>query len=258
MTRLTCPEPLRPAPINAPALELAPAHLAWRAGPLAEGLPTHPALGGVVIQPAAVVLGLRGWEDAFEAPLPGVSPPALCACFDLEKLLRMALRQSGLAAETLASPACAAGLEAGAHTARRALAQAATRGLIHHYLDVTRQVVHDLSRGDATRWGVPAVLRCARECLTGARLAERGELVLGWSALREGAEDDTLDALITALLDGQPPRGELAEALGASLDTQRARMVPDRSPLPERVPDYDALQALLVRARLDPDAFAAP
>lgn len=254
---LICPEPLRPQPLRAPEA-LAPAHLVWRAGPAAEGLPTHPAMSGIVIQPAEVVLGLRGWEDAFEHLLPGAQPPTLCACFDLEKITRMALRQSGLAAETLASAACAEGLEPGARTARWMLAQAATRGLIHHYLDVTRQVVDDLSRGEGSRWGVSAVLRCARECLTGVLLAERGHLIMSWPSLVAHADTPALAALLDASQAADALTPALSRELGDALATQRARIIPEASPLPERVPGYDALQALLVRARLDPDTFAQP
>lgn len=100
---------LPPTPLPAVPSELsqqdAPPLLGWGAisSPALCGLPDAPRrLGGLCLHPAAHLLGLRAWRDTFEGLLSereGERTPWVV--FDLEKMLRMLLRQSTLALEVL-------------------------------------------------------------------------------------------------------------------------------------------------------------
>lgn len=177
-------------------------------------LAERPRLGGVFVTPARRALGLRGWEDAYEG-LAGENPWVI---FDLEKLIRMALRQSGLAFELLTSAATWSRAEFGA----RAIARAAvTRDLIEHYHDVARPLLDDEAEASRWRW---------RSLLSGWALATRGEVSRNVATLTELAGTAEQTPAVAARLIDEMLAGDA---------------------LPRRPADYDWLEESLVNARME-------
>ena len=187
---------------------------------------TH-SLAGIVVHPAHVVLGLAGWEDAFEGILPACKTPVVL--FDLEKLLRMMLSQSGLAAEILAAPTLVAAPPG--FDPRALLDALATTRLLDHYRQLPRaRHIEDL-----------------RGLMTGALLARTGQLSLRPQTLLLAlAEVMDTAPLHAALLDGE------ASALARAEDSLRALWGRGEgtNSLPARPLGYDAASAMLVAARM--------
>lgn len=204
---------------------------AW-SGPDVCAVPSPRRLGGVFVTPADVVLGLRGWPDAHEwIDAPSGAPVAL---FDLEKIMRMMLRQDVLALHILGA--------AGSHhpdsehsgVAREVVRMCLHKGIARHYIDVAR----GLRARPFEAWEPGALA----PVITGAALVAHGvfalnvrELVALWP---HGAVRDSVD----------DPQDEVA-ARGA-LAACQALLEGDHCALPERPTDYDAACALLVEQRL--------
>lgn len=205
-------------------------------------------VGGVLVQPADVVLGIRGWEDAFEdtLALAGHDRPVPYALFDIEKIVRMMLHQSGLAFEVLASPVVLAGDE---FKARRVLEAAITHEILHHYRDVAAGTLARLDEAEGEGAWAADVLDIARHALTGVALAQGRVDFRLWplvadfgdagleGLLREVERSDTID-----------PTG-LAE-FGRHVDDLVERIDPDAARLPDRPRDYDWLDEFVVANRL--------
>ena len=151
--------------------------------------------------------GLRPWDDALEGAAPG--PWVL---FEVEKLVRMALRQSGLAFEALTSAVCW-----GTFPARDIARAAVTKQLLRYYRDVARPLRDGAT--DSNRW---------RALLTGAALAKHGIV---------SRDITTLRSLLDAPADPEPAVVvELLDAL-------------ESSNLPSRPTDYDYLNDVVVSYR---------
>lgn len=166
-------------------------------------------LVGVFVTPATEVLGLRAWDDADEG-----ADPAPWVLFDVEKLIRMALHQSGLAFEALTSAT-----SWGSFPAREIAQASVTSGILQYYRDVTTPLAD--GKTEQWRW---------RTLLTGALLT-RGIVSqsLPWlcDELQVASRFNQADfATLRALLDGP-------------------------SPLPGRPTDYDFVNDLIVRLRLE-------
>ena len=215
--------------------------------------------GGVLVQPARVVLGLRAFEDAFEAVTVSGQPLVL---FDLEKITRMALRQSGLALQILGQPG-AAWLARGWHP-HELLRACVSREVLSCFADVTARAAwraqqrlepgaqEALDDGDA-------LLMELAQLLTGATLARDGALSYGvpellgsWPALsarailQEVCERGRRDALDAARRTSAG-RGALVQ----SVQMLRAWLEPSRAvALPARPADYEGAQQQLIQARL--------
>ncbi len=225
-----------------------PAHfLALWSGRAVHGFTSPERVGGVVVQPADVVLGIRSWDDAFEGILEvaqwGNAAPF--ALFEVEKIVRMMLHQSGLAFEILASPAV---LHDADFPARRIVDAAVTRGVLHHYRDVAQGQIARLERAQGQGVRPADLLDIARHALTGVALADGlvdfhlWELVDAYGSstleglLREAPHDAKLD-------DGY--RADFARAVESLIE----RIDPDAAKLPDNPEDYDYLNDLVVTQR---------
>ena len=129
--------------------------------------------GGVFVQPATDVLGLRAWEDAWEGVLKDNSHP--WAMFELEKIMRMLLAGSGLAFDILASPHIAHlhGLEA--HFGQTLLTHLLQNRIFSHHLALL-----------PPHWPphpTPQALWRLRSALTGALLAKTHAVSTSWEHL---------------------------------------------------------------------------
>lgn len=208
-------------------------------GPAVVGFEAPWRLGGVVVQPAHIVLGLKPWEDAFEGVLsPAHHAPIPWVRFDLEKLIRMALHQSGLALELLGGVT----VEPGPVDPHAIAAAAITRGQLGYWRDVTRRGVAT-PPADALEW-----LALVRRLLTGCALAQEARFVAWLPELLAQHAPAALVPHVHAALAGEPPDhaacASLLSALWARLDPAAP------CALPERPADYAGLEQLLVSERL--------
>lgn len=169
-----------------------------------------PRCVGCFVEPATTVLGLRAWDDAREG-----ATPMPWALFEVEKFVRMALRQSGVAFEALVAPA----VWSRNFDGRAVAAAAVTRGILTYYDDVSRGLEHDF---EPWRW---------RSLLTGALLATKGRVSL---------DDATLQRELGA---SEHPDADEVDAFRA--------MLRNRDALPERPQRFDWLDHLVVSLRCD-------
>ncbi len=220
---------------------------AW-SGPSVHGFDSPLRLGGVVVQPAEVVLGIRGWEDAFEQVLeagPDQSPVPV-ALFEVEKIVRMMLHQSGLAFEILTSPAVL--FDASAFDARAVVEAAVTADIIHHYRDIAGGWLERLAESEGRGARAPDVLDVFRHALTGLGLMH-GEVDFRLWAAVERYADGELEGLLREVQRGAKIAGELLDEL---LDRGRqlvADLSPEDAALPASPNDYDGLNDLVVSLR---------
>lgn len=138
-------------------------------GRAVHGFDSRLRLGGVVVQPAEVVLGIRAWDDAFEGVFELDEEPVPYALFEVEKIVRMMLHQSGLAFEILASPAM---LHDEEFPARRIVDAAVTRGILHHYRNVASGWMARLVETQGQGAEPADVLDVVRNALTGRALVD--------------------------------------------------------------------------------------
>ncbi len=230
-------------------------HLVQFGGGQINGFSCAERVGGVFVQPAQVVLGLKAWDDAFEGVLAGETPWVL---FEAEKIVRMLLRQSGLALEILASPVAAnfgAGL--GVDFDPLALVRGAiTREIVLYYRDVTRLGVSRLlALVESARFDDPCLLDnwgwlqdLFRNLLTGCVLGQQGNVCLHLEHLLDSQIADGVRELLNEGFVGNlAVLGELgkhAVRLQGFLEVERAQI------LPERPSNYDGLNDWLVAQRL--------
>lgn len=210
-------------------------------------------LGGVFVAPADEVLGIRLWNDACEGVLEpegverttGTTESIPWVAYDLEKILRMMLHQSGLALEILASPVV---LRQSEMDLRGIVEAAMTRGIVDHYLDVARGIVERASAVRDEREGQTEVWRDAiHQALVGLALCE-GRVSFSLSTLLEWRDEEGL----AAALEGGEAGGS------GDCDDLRARATglideleaSERAGLPESPRGYDALNDYLVQTRL--------
>ena len=229
------------------------AHLAAWAGPELSGYSSPTKIGGVVIHPAEVVLGLRGWDDAYEGTGEFGDTERQCpwVLFDLEKIIRMMLHQSGLALEILASPMCVDPdkLTATPIDARRIVESAITSDVLHHYADLVRSGRRRLGRL-GSEYDAYELLDSIRSGLTGMELAE-GSFAVDLDTLVERRAESALADVISSLREG----AELGSHAVEELDLQFGRWLdvleePGATPLPESPRDYAWLHDYLVERRL--------
>ncbi|RVU42606.1 hypothetical protein EA187_15575 [Lujinxingia sediminis] len=251
--KLSTLSPLSPPPQPSDALRRSadpipkPALLAWVEGPGAEGIETPWRLAGITILPASTLLGLRAFEDAYEDQLPGEAPDGsdcMRVIFDLEKLLRMALHQSVLALELLASPAPLQLHAPFNELAPVELAQAAiTSGVIRAYRGVLPSTLDAIDAGERM-----AALSGLRRLYTASLLHRDAVMGTDLGAQLLSCAPSPIAPIVEGWSDG-PLRPAQARALkdearrlDALLDLPGA--------LPERPHDYDLLHETLVAWRL--------
>lgn len=140
--------------------------------------------GGVFVTEPRTVMGLRGWDDARE----GIRAEIPWVLFDLEKIVRMALHQSGLAFEILTSPVCDPQSD---FPSRRVATSAFHAGLVSYYRDIALPLVEGTST-EFWRW---------RSLLTGWLLSTSGLVSHRLPELITRTNDDSLRGLVD---DGSP------------------------------------------------------
>ncbi|MFW5968470.1 MAG: DNA polymerase beta superfamily protein, partial [Persicimonas sp.] len=212
---LTFEKPAEMHPLESPAeaswAEWAGAHepparfLSVWSGPPVHGYDGPVRVAGVLAQPAELVLGIRSWNDAFEGTLDlsesGDEIPY--ALFEVEKIVRMMLHQSGLALEILASPTL---LVAGGNgrrggelfPARRIVESAITGDIIHHYRDVAGRWLERIEEAGRANLGEVDAREVARNALTGRALME-GRVAFDLWTLAERYGDGALVDLLRQL-----------------------------------------------------------
>ncbi len=188
------------------------------------GWRTPRQIAGIATAPAPQVLGLHAWDDARE----GLAIGTPWVIFDIEKLIRMLLRQSPLAYRVLASHLCAVDI---APIDREFILNAA----------VTQQLVRNI--------GLEAKNTIATTHRRDDVLGILAELAAGWALAR-----GHVDLHAAAVLGTHPEWNDLD--LESDADLRRAilslsdELLSLEAPLPERPADYDGLSTWLVNRRL--------
>lgn len=191
------------------------------AGPEVHGWPTARQIGGFISTPASTVLSLKQWDDARE----GVILGAPWVIFDIEKLVRMLLRQSPLAFRIVASHVCAHEVNP---ADRRYLLQAAT----------SAQLVRNIAAESAS----PQSRR------KDTQLNTLAELTAGWALARGHA-----DLHAATVLGSHPQWAQLdtssPDDVARAIDALRLELQTCDVALPEQPSGYDGLSRWLVDRR---------
>jgi hypothetical protein len=217
---------------------------AW-SGRAVHGFDSPLRLGGVVAQPAEVVLGLRAWEDAFEEThdLDEYNRPVPSVLFEVEKLVRMMLHQSGLAFEILASPVV---LLDQSFPARRIIESAVTTDILHHYRDVASGLVRRLVESNGQGATPADVLDAVRNALTGRALVDGRVGFDVWELAGEYGSE----ALLREVESGERVELELLGKVSAHVEGLLDDIRPDEATLPASPQEYDWLNDFVVSCRL--------
>lgn len=217
-------EPLEWGWSECPQLDAAqPRFVAQLSGAEVNGHDVPTRIGATFVRDARTICGLRAWDDATE----GVHDGTPWAAFEVEKLARMMLHQSGLAFELLASSR----VWSDDFAPRRIIQAAATSQLLTYYQDVAHPLTQGRLHDELWRW---------RSLLTGLLLARGGEVSLRLETLLERLDEDSFAGL---------PVGRLPTATVAA--DAHAEMIERAAPLPDRVSDYDWLDAWVADLRLN-------
>lgn len=224
----------------------------WSGQPL-HGYETPAKLGGVVVHDARCVLGIRAWDDAYEGVLSAADSDKTVpwVLFDVEKIVRMMLRQSGLAFEILASPVRATDGQLGGRSfpARRVIEAAIHQDILFYYRDLADSVDWSVE-GLASREYRLQIVDAVRNALTGLQLID-GRVVFELSALLDEVEADVAEA-VRALAEDDTIDDEQHELIRDRLATWCQRLeTPGVSALGEQPDDYDWLDELVVEQRLE-------
>jgi predicted nucleotidyltransferase len=180
-------------------------------------------------------------EDAQEVELVG---------HEIEKYLRLLAKPNGYVLEQILSPLVI--LTSAAHEELKALAQASlSRRLYHHYAGFARGQWREYQKPDAAKT-VKRLLYLHRVLMTGIVLLNEGivEANLERLNVRFGLDLTALIAAktreMTLVVGSTRPHEDAVTRLFARLDEAFVN-----SPLPEDVPNRDALSDFLVRTRLE-------
>lgn len=188
------------------------------------GWRTPRQIAGISTAPATQVLGLHAWDDARE----GLAIGTPWVIFDIEKLVRMLLRQSPLAFRVFASHLCAVDI---APIDREFILNAA----------VTQQLVRNI--------GLEAKNTITTTHRRDDVLGILAELAAGWALAR-----GHVDLHAAAVLGTHPEWNDLN--LESDADVRRAilsladELLNVGAALPELPADYDGLSTWLVNRRL--------
>lgn len=226
------------------ALERRPDYVCLWSGPEVSGYEGAPyRIGGFFAEPLESVVGLRPFADTIEGTvdLEGVEQSVPYVLFEIEKLVRMVLHQSGLAFELLASPCWieTADDEAPCRVARSILERGLASGILAHYREGAGSTLDDEADRDGRserEW-----LELVREVGTGAALVQgRATLHLGrlLASRKLGVERDEVALVREA--------EEVSPAVGPFLERLRDPIVG----LPDEPDAYAILDEWLVETRL--------
>lgn len=217
-------EPLELVWSDCPELVAArPRFVAQLTGAEVNGHDTPVRIGAAFVRDARTVCGLRAWDDAAE----GVHDGTPWAAFEVEKLVRMMLHQSGLAFELLAS----ARVWSDDFDGRRIIQAAATSQVLAYYEDVTHPLATGRLHEELWRW---------RSLLSGLLLARHGEVSFRLPTLLERLDE----VRFGGLAKGGVPTASIAADAHAELAERWAS-------LPNQVSDYDWLDDRVAHLRLN-------
>lgn len=212
------------------SLERPPAYVGIWSGPEVCGYAEAPyRIGGWFVEPVESVVGLRPFDDALEGTLEveEVDEPVPYVLFEVEKILRMMLRQSALALEVLSTPYWL-DAEDGSDPcgeSRDVVRRALAAEVVEAYRE---RAVGDADEG-ASEEELCGAVRQLATCV----------------ALGEGRVSAHLDRALEA------SGAELAsDDLRSTVDGLRARLDETAGALPDSPVGYDALDAWLVERRL--------
>lgn len=229
-----------------------PVHLSVWSGPALEGYPTKTRIGGVFVQPASTVLGIRAWDDALEGVFTtdgGETVPWVL--FDLEKIVRMMLRQSGTAFEILASPICArhpgrTDLEFSAH---RIVEAAIHKDILFYYRDFADGVRWDVDGLESREYRLQ-IVDAVRHALTGLRLID-GVVEFELASLLDEVESDVSDAVRAMLADDTVSEHQHSLLRNRLASWCQTLAEPGQHVLGDQPHGYDWLDDLVVQLRLE-------
>lgn len=225
-------------------------------GPQVHGFDSPIRFGGVMFQPAEVVLGIRAWDDAHEGviELEAADARAPWALFEVEKIVRMMLHQSGLAFEILASPAVFYESRAQDFPARRVVEAAVTRQVVAHYRDVAAGLIERMLAARFEGVGPTDLLDLFRQLLTGWALCD-GVVEFDLWRLVERRGDDALRGKLREVQSGAKVDADMWAELDESARELLAAIEPDTADgLPEQPSDYGWLNDLVVESRSNAQA----
>ncbi len=201
--------------------------------------PTRTA--GIGVHHTHTLLGLRAWRDTWEAQGQVI--------YELEKVIRMLLRQSTLAADILCSIP-----ESDVLPSTLLIEAALTSRMPTAYAQLahaTHQALHTMP----DQVTVEEALHALRHLLTGATLATHAHLCIHLPSLLARHDDPCLTQLATQL-DVMPPASslpsEVRDGLRTHLDAllEFTRADHPRNCLPDAPTGYDVLHEFLITQRL--------
>lgn len=198
--------------------------LVYLSGPEVNGWATPRHIGGVFTTRAADVMGLRSWDDARE----GVASGDPWVIFDIEKAVRMLLRQSPLAYRLFASHVC-----------------------LHEVLPLDRLFVLNAAvcAKMVRNIALEAQNAASRTNRMDALLAQLANLTSAWALARGQA-----DLHAQTILPTHPEWGKLdlndVDALKFAVKRFAEELLVSEVALPESPADYDGLSRWLVQRRI--------
>lgn len=213
LLKLRFAEPIRTVDAEVPALKLR----VVQAGLDAEG-----RMAGIFVERAETVLGLKAWEDAHEGTTTGAKAFVF---FEAEKVIRMLLRQSTLAFETLATRRL---IHGDPDLALRLLEAGLTNQIIPHYRDI---VGHKLKN-----WSSLTQLQrqvAARQLYTARALHQHGVIAFEEESFSQLFEDFSLEK--------------------STLESIHLQLESPSKLLPVEPSGYDTLHQILIALRLRSD-----
>lgn len=230
-------------------LDRRPVSLTFWSGPEVHGFASRLRLGGVFVEPVESVVSLRSFSDSLEGTvrIEGVDEPVPYTLYDLEKVARMLLHDSGTALEILGAPAGVDWTPNRVAFGRRVVRRGATAGLATHYLEVARPTVEALVAGEPV--GRLELLEGSRRLLTGVGLLD-GRVEFDLSRLLDEYADDGLEEVLGGAEAPAPDSGAYA-AVADRLGELRVRLEEaEGGVLSDEALDYDGLDEMIVEERL--------
>jgi predicted nucleotidyltransferase len=254
-------EPPASASADAPALRRLLIHLPPRplllslAGSRLYGFPSAGCdydIRGVHLLPPESVLRIERPLETFESKFTAEGLAVDLISLDLRRFLELVLRKTGFVFELALGHAP---VMEGPHSEelRLLVRRAMTRSLYFHYEGLYRNRLGEFHRGKVKR--AADLLHMYRALLTGRRLLAAGELETSLPALLAADPVPEAADLLAMQVSAAPAavRDDKVPALLAPLESLHAAMKAafETSPLPAEVPKPAALDAFLVRLRLE-------
>ncbi len=202
-----------------------------------------PVMCGVAVHDARTVLGLKAWRDCVEG---SGREGGMWTMYELEKLLRMTLRQSVLAADVISSVA-SGDFDGGWILSQAltwdfpvALAQQCTLSMAH-----MREDIRDFFASPER------VIYMAWTLLTGVTLARQSLYCRHFPTLMEHHEDRLLTQALLDVTRGADVDGEACGVMAQRFEhLYDELMTRAQNNLPQRPAGYDVLHEFLIEQRM--------